>query len=140
MSRQFNRRLKCLILGLAILPIWEVQGTSDVRDPFAYPAGVLKGGGGQKKEGAGPEKAEKESGPLFRVTTILVSGQTRVAAINGVLLRKGDELSGYRIVEIEAKQVTLSRGKEKLVLKMDSEEKVFFKKMDSKNRVMRFSN
>lgn len=139
MSRKFNRLLKLLVWGLVFLPVWEVQGAPDGRDPFAYPAGVLKGVGLQKKEGTGPEKAEKESAPVFRVTTILVSGQTRVAAINGVLLRKGDELSGYRIAEIEEKQVILSRGKEKLVLKMDQEEKVFFKKVDSKNRVMGFS-
>ncbi len=138
MSRKFNRRLKYLIWGLVLLPIWEVQGAPDVRNPFAYPAGVLKGVGLQRKEGAGSEKAEKESAPVFRVTTILVSGQTKVTAINGVLLRKGDELSGYRIAEIEEKQVILSRGKEKLVLKMDQAEKVFFKKVDSKNRVMKF--
>jgi hypothetical protein len=134
MSRQFNRRLNFFIWGLALLPIWEAQGAPDLRNPFSFPAGVLKGEGVQKKEGAGPEKAERESAPVFQVTTILVSGQTKVAAINGVLLRKGEELSGYRLVEIEEKQVTLSRGKEKLVLKIDPEAKGVLKKNDSNNR------
>jgi hypothetical protein len=138
MSREFNRYLKYLAWGLVFLPIWEAQGAPDLRDPFSLPAGVLKGEGLQKKEGIGSGKAEKESAPVFRVTTILVSGQTKVAAINGVLLRKGEALSGYRIAEIEEKQVTLSRGKEKMILKIDQEEKVFQKKMESKNQVMGF--
>jgi hypothetical protein len=138
MSREFNRLLKLLIWGLVLVPIWEVQGASDTRDPFTIPSGSLKGEGWPKKEGGGPERAEKESAPVFRLTTILISGQIKVAAINGMLLRKGEELSGYRIVEIAEKQVTLSRGKEKLLLKMDQEEKGFLKKIESKDRVTRF--
>jgi hypothetical protein len=138
MSNQFNRHLKYLAWGLIFLPIWEAQGAPELRNPFAFPAGVMQGEGLQRKEGAGPEKVEKESAPVFRVTTILVSGQTKVAAINGVLLRKGEALNGYRVAEIEEKQVTLLRGKEKTMLKIDPEEKIFQKNMDSKNRVMGF--
>ncbi|MBA4394648.1 MAG: hypothetical protein C0407_13940 [Desulfobacca sp.] len=123
---------------MVCLPIWEAQGAPDLRNPFTFPAGVLKGEGLQNKEGGGPERPEKEAAPVFRLTTILISGQTKVAAINGMLLRKGEELSGYRIVEIEEKQVTLLRGKEKLVLRLDGEEKVFQKKMESKDRVTGF--
>jgi len=124
------------------LNCWVIGGTEAVsgqRDPFAFPSGVQKGAVLQKKAGTGTEKAAQGSVPGFRVTTILVSGLTRVAAINGVLMKKGDELNGYRIAEIEDNQVTLFRGKEKLVLKIDSEAGYSFKKLNSTNRVMGFS-
>ena len=84
-------------------------------------------------------KASRESAPGFRVTTILVSGRTKVAGINGVLRQKGDEVNGYRIAEIEEKQVTLVRGKDKRVLKIDPETGYFFKKIKSNNKLLGFS-
>jgi hypothetical protein len=117
----------------------KVEGASGERDPFALPAGVQKGRTTQKKEGAGPAKTGQESAQGFRVTTILVSGRTKVAGINGVLRQKGDEVMGYRIMEIEEKQVTLSRGKEKLVLKIDPEVGYSFKKLNPKTQNMGFS-
>ncbi len=119
--------------------IFHAEGASGERDPFALPAGVQKGRTMQKKEGAGPAKTGQESTPGFRVTTILVSGRTKVAGINGVLRQKGEKVDGYRIMEIEEKQVTLSRGKEKLVLKIDAEAGYSFKKLNSKNQTMGFS-
>lgn len=112
--------------------IHKAEGASGERDPFVLPTGVHKGKISQNKEGAGKAKTGPESVPGFRVTTILVSGQTRVAGINGVLRQKGEAVDGYRIVEIEEKQVTLSRGKEKLVLKLDSQASYSFKKLNSK--------
>ena len=108
------------------------------RNPFAFPPGVQKGGM-VKKEDSGPEKTAQESAPLLQVSTILISGQTKVAAINGALVRPGDEVSGYRITEIEERQVTLSRGKEKRVVKIDPAEKIYFKNTESNNRIMGFS-
>jgi len=136
-----------LVVFLAcFLNYWVIGGTeafSGQKDPFAFPSGVQKGVVLQKKAGTGPgtgtEKAVQGSVPGFRVTTILVSGRFRVAAINGVLMQKGDKLDDYRIVEIEDNQVTLSRGKEKLMLKIDSEVGYSFKKLNSTNRVMGFS-
>ncbi|MGA3084663.1 MAG: hypothetical protein ABSE95_07690 [Thermodesulfobacteriota bacterium] len=135
-----------LVVFLAcFLNCWMIGGTeafSGQRDPFAFPAGVQKGVVLKEKAGTGPGtgtgKAVQGSVPGFRVTTILVSGRTRVAAINGVLMKKGDKLDDYRIVEIEDHQVTLSRGKEKLMLKIDSEAGYSFKKLNSTNRVMGF--
>jgi hypothetical protein len=108
----------------------EALGAPEGRNPFTFPAGVLKGTG--KQEGIGPGQGDKESTPAFRVTTILVSGQTKVAAVNGVLVRKGEDVNGYRVVEIDETQVILRRGKERLVLKMEVREKVPLKKMESK--------
>jgi hypothetical protein len=123
-----------LFLNLWIIP--GVEGTGGERNPFALPAGVQKGRTLEKKEGAGPVKVGRESAPGFRVTTILISGRTKVAAINGVLRQKGDEVSGYKILEIEDKQVVLSRGKEKLMINIDSGVGYSFKKLNSNIQVM----
>lgn len=113
----------------------EAEGASaEERTPFAFPKGVQKGDVLQKK--GGTEKTSQESAGGFRVTTILVSGQTKVAAINGVLMKKGDKVGDYKILEIEDKQVTLVRGKEKLVLKIDSTVGYSFKKLNSNHQVM----
>jgi hypothetical protein len=114
--------------------IGQAQGAPEGRNPFTFPPGVLKGEGLAKKEGAGLEGTEKDTAPVFRVTTILVSGQIRVAAINGILLRRGEEMNGYRIMEINEKQVILSKGKEKLVLRIDPIDKGGLKKMDPPNK------
>jgi hypothetical protein len=134
--------------------IWVAEGTSGERNPFALPAGAgpQEGGDLQKKAGTGPQEsgdllkkagAEPGNGKLgqessggFRVTIILVSGQNKVAAINGVLVKKGDKLGDYKILEIEDKQVTLVRGKEKMVLKIDSTVGYSFKKVNSNHQLM----
>jgi hypothetical protein len=124
----------CFFSGWLIL---EAEGASEERNPFAFPKGVQKGDVLQKK--GGTEKAGQEAAPNFRVTTILISGQTKVAAINGVLMKKGDKLDGYQLLEIEDKQVTLVKGKEKQVLKIDSTVGYSFKKKDSNHHTIGFS-
>ena len=136
-----KNQVSLIVLMVCLLNCWiilEAVASSGQRDPFAFPPGVKKGEGLQKKVGADPGKAGQESAPGFRVTTILVSGRTKVAAINGVLMKKGDKLDGYQILEIEDKQVILSRGKEKLVLKIDSDVGYSFKKLNTNHQIMGF--
>jgi hypothetical protein len=131
-------RVVCWVFFFILLGIGAAEGASaEERNPFAFPKGVLKSEGMQKKGGI--EKASQGSAPEFRVTTILVSGRTKVAAINGVLMKKGDKVDGYQILEIEDKQVTLVRGKEKQVLKIDSTVGHSFKKVNSNHHIMGFS-
>lgn len=130
-----------IVFLVCLMNVWIAGGTEAAgveRNPFAFPPGVQKGPL-PVKPGSAVEKKTQESGPVFRVTTILISGHTKVAAVNGVLMRPGDELNGYRLVEIEEKQVALAKGKEKVVVKIDPAEKVFFRKTVSNNRVMGFS-
>jgi hypothetical protein len=130
------------VLIIFLVSGWGIDralGASGERNPFALPGGVQKGGIEQKKEGAGPVKVGQESALGLRVTTILVSGRVRVAGINGVLRQKGDEVNGYRIAEIEEKQVTLVRGKDKRVLKIDLEAGYSFKKINSNHQSLGFS-
>jgi hypothetical protein len=140
-NRKFNP-IFLVIFFAFFLSFWiirGVEGASGERNPFSLPAGVQKGAISPSKEGGGPAKTGQNPALTFRVTTILVSGRTKVAGINGVLRQKGEEVNGYRIMEIEEKQVTLSRGKEILVLKIDSEVGHSIKQLNSKNKTMGFS-
>jgi hypothetical protein len=122
----------CLLLGGSGQAVAEPGG----RNPFALPAGVRKGTPAMKQEGGVSEKEGQPVTPAFRVTTILITGQTRVAAINGTLLRTGDALEGYRVEAIDDRQVVLGRGKERLVLHIDSGARYSFKKKNQDNRLM----
>jgi hypothetical protein len=119
----------CLLLGLSL---WPGQGFSFGRDPFSFPPGVQKGGAGAKPEKGNSGQAEAMS---FRLSTILISGRHRVAALNGVLVREGDEIGGYRVDAIEEKHLVLMRGKEKMVIHIDSGGKYFFKKTGQDRRL-----
>ncbi|MEW6186288.1 MAG: hypothetical protein AB1585_11170 [Thermodesulfobacteriota bacterium] len=103
------------------------------------PAGIQKKGAQTGKETAGLENGVKEPVEVFRVTTILISGRTKIAAINGRIMREGDQLGGYRIREISEGQVTLSKGKEKMILNMDPDRGYFFKKLKTDPQVMGLS-
>jgi hypothetical protein len=127
----------CWVFFFIFLGIRAAEGASGERNPFDFPKGVQKSE--VLKNKGGTEKAKPESAPEFRVTTILVSGRTKVAAINGVLMKKGDKLGEYQIMEIEDKEVTLARGKEKQVLKIDSTVGYSFKKKNSNHHTMGFS-
>jgi hypothetical protein len=139
-SEQWFRKYYLILLAIFsafFLNSWNMQaveGASGERNPFALPAEVQKSGAGQKPGETGAIKPGQEPFQGFRVTTILISGQTRVAAVNGVLKKKGDEIDGYRLAEIEEKQVTLVKGKEKLVLKIDSRAGYSFNHLNSSNQ------
>jgi hypothetical protein len=108
--------------------LWEYCGFCQGRDPFSLPPGVQKGVAGGRPGSPGAEKAGQADAAVFRVTTILISGPNRVAAVNGILVREGDELRGYRVEAIEDNRVVFKRGKEKMVIHIDSGDKYSFKK------------
>jgi len=135
----------CLVLFFIFLgflrgyPALEAEGATGERNPFDLPVGIQKSGNLPAKEEGSQVKTGKESFPKFHVTTILISGRTRVAAINGILMQKGDNIDCYQIVDIEAKQVVLSKGKEKFMIKVDSNTGLFFKESKPNLRIMGLS-
>nr|WP_320114839.1 hypothetical protein [uncultured Desulfuromonas sp.] len=44
------------------------------------------------------------------LTSILMAEQRRVAIVNGRVVTVGDEINGYRVVSITARQVELQKG------------------------------
>lgn len=100
-------------------------------NPFALPAGILpkKGAADERRATAGVP--EGGGAPDFRVTTILIGLQTKVAAINGKLVREGEEVEGFRVIEIRSGQVTLRRGQEKKIINLEPTRKVLFQPFTS---------
>ncbi len=135
MSVKFNLLLNIGVCWLIWGGLGPAVASPGGRNPFAFPPGVQKGTAGMKKEGGLSEKGGQPVTPAFRVTTILISGQTRVAAVNGTLVRIGDALEGYRVEAIADRQVVLSRGREKLVLSIDSRDRYSFKEKNKDNRL-----
>lgn len=52
------------------------------------------------------------------VLSYIQIGQQRSAVINGQLLKVGDQIANYRVQQIDARQVVLQQGEQRLVLKL----------------------
>jgi MSHA biogenesis protein MshK len=72
-----------------------------------------------------PEYAEPSTAAATRVVTaqpkltlIQSSGQRFQAVVNGQLVRPGDQLDGYLVQQINARQVVLVQGERRLVLNL----------------------
>mgnify|MGYP006055458539 FL=1 len=53
-----------------------------------------------------------------KLTLIQSSGQRFQAVVNGQLVRPGDQLDGYLVQQINARQVVLVQGERRLVLNL----------------------
>lgn len=65
------------------------------------------------------KKVQKRKIKLF-LYAISMKDNNSVALINDKVVKIGDMISGYTLQKIEKKQVTLSDGKNKIVLKLDT--------------------
>ncbi|MBT8422564.1 MAG: general secretion pathway protein GspB, partial [Gammaproteobacteria bacterium] len=84
-----------LFAGLAILG----TATAELQDP-TQPSYVVAG-----------EEMEVNAGAL-RVSAIFISGERRIAIVNGRRLRVGDVLDGVSVSRIEQDRVSFVRGEE----------------------------
>lgn len=53
----------------------------------------------------------------WRLTTVLIAEQRSVAVINGKALQLGEQIEGYRLVEVEADRVLLKKGTSRIQLR-----------------------
>jgi hypothetical protein len=93
-----------------------------LRNPFLLPPGVYF----LSKEGAGPVRKEKATGPdakleeievsPLNVRAILISDQIRLATIGSHIVAVGDKLNGETILEIRNDRVILGKGDRKRTL------------------------
>ena len=60
------------------------------------------------------------SSPTFRLSAIFLSGDRRVAILNGYPLRVGDRLGEAELIEIDEDRVTLSLGGRSIVTKLNT--------------------
>ncbi len=80
------------------------------RDPFLPPPPPARGNG--------TGNAKTRSAPRLVLTAILIDREVEAAVINGEVYRKGQRIHSYTVERISRGHVTLSKGPEKIILKI----------------------
>ena len=107
------RRLAALPLAAALAmlaPAALGQGRSLQHDPFARPAlGALPA---TTSTGAASRRAPTAPavGPKLNLQAVLVAGPNSIANVDGVMVRVGDAIQGYRLVEVEHRSAVFEKN------------------------------
>jgi hypothetical protein len=88
------------------------------RNPFAYPAKILKEMALAKKPEGKPGAEAPATAQTYTLTGILWTERGGVASINQRILREGESLDDYRVTRIESGKVVLKKNDEELVLNL----------------------
>ena len=83
----------------------------DIRDIFA-PMDLP-----EADTGKGEQKKDTPV-PTFTLGGTILGGDSPMAIINGKFIREGDEISGFKVLQIANNAVRLSNGKEEIELKV----------------------
>ena len=83
-------------------------------NPFARSVEV------QAQVSASPAVAEELSVP-FVLRGTMVAGQQSLANISGVVVSLGEEINGYKLVDVQQREVVLQRHDDRRVLTVDQE-------------------
>ena len=67
------------------------------------------------------EQQQAEIHAELRLTAILKGEQRQVAVINGEILQVGQQIHGYRVTDIDARQVHLQKEGQQLVLSVEAQ-------------------
>jgi pyruvate/2-oxoglutarate dehydrogenase complex dihydrolipoamide acyltransferase (E2) component len=107
---------------LAAVPAGAGTAGNPLRDPFVRPGTPAPSSAAAPIAGApDAETAARPEPPQPRLHAILFSRAAPLADIDGLALREGDRIGGWRIVKIEERRVSLKRGDAALVLRFDRE-------------------
>ena len=99
MCRWLQIGCAALLCGL-LCAGWAPLAAADVPDPTEPPSsGAIEGG-------AAPDAVSIAPGP-GRLTAVVISPARRVAVIDGIPVRVGDEVGAARVIEIEPLSVRL---------------------------------
>ncbi|MFK5926757.1 MAG: hypothetical protein QM483_09020 [Desulfuromusa sp.] len=63
------------------------------------------------------EKKQRTDTKEWKLTAVLISAGRSVAVINGKSLQEGEQLGGYKLIQIDTDKVILNNKQEKLVLR-----------------------
>jgi hypothetical protein len=86
------------------------------RNPFAYPAKILKEMALVKKPEGKPGAEAPTPAKMYTLSGILWTEKGGVASINQRILREGDTLDEYQVTRIEPGKVVLKKSDEEMVL------------------------
>jgi hypothetical protein len=88
------------------------------RNPFAYPARILKEMALAKKPEGKPGTEAPTAAKMYTLTGILWTERGGVASINQRILREGETLDEYKVTRIEPGKVVLKKSDEEMVLNL----------------------
>jgi hypothetical protein len=88
------------------------------RNPFAYPAKILKEMALAKKPEGKPGSEAPTAAKIYTLSGILWTEKGGVASINKQILREGETLDEYRVTRIEPGRVVLKKADEEIVLNL----------------------
>lgn len=87
------------------------------RDPFALPFAEEKSKPPAAKKGP-PKERRRDDRPAYKVSTVLISGLSRLVVINERVYGVGDQINGETVTKITLNQVVLSGDRGERVLRV----------------------
>ena len=106
-------RLAALVLAavlVALAPGVRGQGRSLQHDPFARPAlGVIPANASADAASRRAQAAPALK-PRFNLQAVLVAGPQSIANVDGVMVRMGDAIQGYRLVEVQDRSAVFEKN------------------------------
>jgi hypothetical protein len=92
------------------------QGRALQHDPFVRPAVGLVPGTAASAATPGRAKAAPEGKPRLNLQAVLVAGSHSIANVDGVMLRVGESINGYRLLEVQHRSAVFEKNGAKFTL------------------------
>lgn len=105
-----------LAMGFSALALPAMgQGRALQHDPFVRPAvGLVPANA--SSAAAGGVKAAPEGKPKLSLQAVLVAGPQSIANVDGVMVRVGESINGYRLLEVEHRSAVFEKNGAKFTL------------------------
>jgi hypothetical protein len=114
-----RRRLAALAVALSFTALAVPalgQGRALQHDPFVRPAVGLVPGSAASAAALGRVKAAPEGKPRLNLQAVLVAGSHSIANVDGVMLRVGESIDGYRLLEVQHRSAVFEKNGAKFTL------------------------
>jgi hypothetical protein len=92
------------------------QGRALQHDPFVRPAVGLMPGSAASAATPGGVKAAPEGKPKLNLQAVLVAGSQSIANVDGVMVRVGESINGYRLLEVQHRSAVFEKNGAKFTL------------------------
>jgi hypothetical protein len=110
------RRIAALALAAALVGLASgvlAQGRPLQHDPFARP---MLGAMPANASAATASRRAPALRPKLNLQAVLVAGPNSIANVDGVMLRVGDAIQGYRLVEVEHRSAVFEKNGDRFTL------------------------
>jgi hypothetical protein len=114
-GRRLAARVVALIFTALALPVLG-QGRALQHDPFVRPAVGLVPGNASSVAQPARVKAAPEGKPRLNLQAVLVAGPQSIANVDGVMLRVGESIDGYRLLEVQHRSAVFEKNGAKFTL------------------------